>query len=168
MGVEKDINKKNNSRSKAIGERIIANELTYKGWLVVNANSGEQNAPNLDLIAIKDNKRITIQVKSSDGGNLFLLGWGFNENKKYFNTKNGPKTDFIATVIIEAPSKYKYLILPVKKAEEIAKKCGEIYSNKPKKNGEKRSNIFPINISINDLKKYDLLEYFNEKGLNFF
>jgi hypothetical protein len=164
VGIE--ISKKNNSRSKAIGERIIANELTYRDWLVVNANSGEQNAPNLDLIAIKDNKRITIQVKSCDGGNLFLLGWGFNKDKKYFNTRVGPKADFIATVIIETPSKYKYLILPVKKAEEIAREYGKFYSDKPKKNGDKRSDIFPININIDSLKDSSLLGYFNEKGLD--
>ena len=130
----------------AIGERIVANELTFRGFLAVNANSGEENFPNLDLIALKGGQRSTIQVKASNASShkgQYRLGQ-YRETGDYFNRKTGPKADVIIAVYLYSPIKYSCLILPVKDAERVCRQHGARWMNTPKRNGQKRSPNFPI------------------------
>jgi Holliday junction resolvase len=73
--------------SKAAGEAIVTYKLSRQGWLVVNANSGIQNISNLDLIAMKGKKRITIQVKAARDKKHIQLAGKFKSDGRYFNTK---------------------------------------------------------------------------------
>jgi len=84
--------------SKAAGEALVTYKLSRRGWLVVNTNSGVQNMPNFDLIAMKDDRRVTVQVKSGRDKNKVPLSGVYRENGIYFNTKEGPKADVVAFV----------------------------------------------------------------------
>ena len=53
--------------SKAAGESYVTYKLARKGWMAVNANSGVANMPNVDLIGLRHDKRITIQIKAANG-----------------------------------------------------------------------------------------------------
>jgi len=130
----------------AIGERIVANELTFRGFLAVNANSGEENSPNFDIIALKGKQRPTIQIKTSNASShkgQYFFGY-YKETGDYFNTKNGPKADIIIAVYLYNPISYSCLILPVKDAERVCRRQASHWMNTPKKNGQKRSPSFPI------------------------
>ena len=143
---------------KAVGERIVANELTFRGWLVVNANSGEENSPNIDLIALKDDERVTIQVKTSGARShkdQHFMGY-YREEGSYFNTKPGPTCDFVVSVYVYAPSRYSCLVLAVGDAERMCKLHGDNWINVPKKDGERRSPNFRIHLGVERSGKYGL------------
>ena len=143
---------------KALGERIVANELTFRGWLAVNTNSGEENSPNIDLIALKGEKRITIQVKTSGARShkgQHFMGY-YKEEGRYFNTKDGPSCDFVVAVYVYSPDSYSCLVLPVDDAEEVCRQHGKYWMNVPKKNGERRSPNFPVYLGKHRSSKYGL------------
>ncbi len=134
---------------KAIGERIVANELTFRGWLAVNANSGEENSPNVDLMALRGDKRVTIQVKTSSARSnedQHFMGY-YKEQGAYFNAKPGPTSDFVVSVYVNSPTNYRCLVLPVGDAERMCKLAGEHWMNVPKKDGGRRSPNFRILLS---------------------
>ena len=133
----------------AIGERIVANELTYRGFLVVNTNSGEQNSHNIDIIALKDGQRCTIQVKASSSSShkgQYFMGM-YRKTGDYFNRKPGPRADIIISVYFFSPSDYLCLILPVTDAERVCRQHGEQWMKTPKRDGQERSSKFPIYIN---------------------
>ena len=144
---------RSNNSVKAMGERIISNELAAEGWRVVNANAGEENFPNLDLIALRGDILAKIQVKSSKATSHpygFRMG-GFNtyykngdENGYFFNSKEGPQANILISVYIKSPKEYRYIALPIKKAEERARKSGEKWYETPKRDGNTRSPKFPV------------------------
>ncbi len=146
---------------KAIGERIVANELTYRGWLAVNTNSGEENSPNIDIIALKDGKRVTIQVKSTNAkckNHSYHLGrYQKDDGECYFNTKAGVKADFVVAVYLFSPNNYSCLITPIKEAESMCQQHGAYWANKPKKDGAQRSTNFPIYIEAKNAANYGLV-----------
>lgn len=149
--------KLSSSAIKAIGERLVSNELTFRGWTVINANAGEQNAPNIDLIALNKKNRITIQVKCSTAkSHKDQHFFGYSGSKgKLFNTKDGPEADFIVSIYVHSPCQYSCLVLPTKTAERACQKHREYWQDNPKRDGGKRSENFPIFLN---LKKDDSLE----------
>ena len=143
---------------KALGERIVSNELTYRSWLAVNTNSGEENSPNIDLIALKDEKRVTVQVKSTRAAShrgQYFFGY-YREEGAYFNTKKGPKADFVVAVYVDSPADYTCLILPADEAERMCHQHGTHWIHVPKKNGERRSPNFPIYLDVKRSAAYGL------------
>ena len=143
---------------KALGERIVANELTFRGWLAVNTNSGEENSPNIDLIALKDEKRVTIQVKTTSARShkgQHFMGY-YKEGGGYFNTKNGPSCDFVVAVYVYSPARYSCLVLRTGDAEQMCRQHGNYWVNVPKRNGERRSPKFPVYLSVERSRKYGL------------
>ena len=60
----------------SIAERIVSNELEYRGYRVSNLNK-EGLAANADLLAAKDGETWQIQVKGSTEENGFWFGYGF-------------------------------------------------------------------------------------------
>lgn len=141
---------------KAIGERVVANELTYRGWVAINANSGEENAPNIDIIALNKNKRITIQVKSSTASSHkghYFLGYKKGDNA-HFNTKYGPIADYIIAVYIFSPTNYTCLVLPVNEAERVCTIHNKHWMSKLKRDGNIRSENFPVYIKEDHAQEY--------------
>jgi hypothetical protein len=155
--------------TKAIGERIVANEMTFAGWLVVNTNSGEENSPNFDLIGLKGDLRVTVQVKAtrSKSGDEESFHFGrYRADAVYFNSKDGPKCDFVVAVNFSSPKVYNCLVMDTGRANNIADKHAKGWWNTPKKDGGQRK-PFPVYVSIKDnpdhaartnLNSWELLE----------
>ena len=107
--------------SKAAGESFVTYRLSRKGWLVINANSGVQNMPNFDLIAMKDDRRVTVQVKTGRDPSHISMAGTYREDGIYFNTKDGPKADVVAFVRLDPSGKDDVFFVPVRRANTIAK-----------------------------------------------
>lgn len=126
---EGKIGKKNVGR---IAERIVANELEYRGFLVRDLNL-EGLAANVDLLAVKDGKLWQIQVKGSSYNTTYQQnGWWFqygfctdelikNANAKMFNRSAGSfQAEIVVLVCVRSPKEYKCIVLPSEVAESAA------------------------------------------------
>jgi hypothetical protein len=126
---EPQIRKQNVGR---IAERIVANELEYRGFLVRDLNL-EGLAANVDLLAGKNEKLWQIQVKGSTYDNAYPdNGWWFqyghceeehiqSSNLKFFNRHPGAfRADIVVLVCVRTPHAYQCLVLPAEIAEEAA------------------------------------------------
>ena len=135
--------------SKAAGEQLVSYLLTRRGWFVVNANSGVQNMANLDLIALKGKRRVTIQVKAGRAiSHVPLAGtYKSNSNPLYFNTKEGPKADVVAFVRLDPKGDDEVFFVPVRQANTIARKLGEAEAAGKKKRGSSLN--FPLWCRVN-------------------
>jgi len=115
-----------------IAERIIANELEYRGFLVRDLNL-ERIAANVDLLAAKDGTMWQIQVKGSSYETKYPNnGWWFqygyckdehiqDKNAKMFNRiKNSFQANIVALVCVRSPHECQCIFLPVEIAEQAA------------------------------------------------
>lgn len=132
--------------SKAAGESYVTYRLAREGWLAVNANSGVANMPNVDLIALKGDKRVTIQIKSAKANRAIPLAGNYKPDGVYFNAKTGPKADFVIAALIHrdkvaTPTCY---VFPVAVANKVAQTHGRELADTPKRDGSVRSMTFPI------------------------
>jgi hypothetical protein len=100
-----------NPRLGAIGEELVNYNLLARDWDVTNLNAVGNNRPNADLLAVKDNKVVRIQVKTSKYIDAVQLGW-IGEEGTNVNSKVGDPADFFALVGHEAPNKYSIVIVP--------------------------------------------------------
>jgi hypothetical protein len=148
----------NSNVTKAICESLVIIELLRKAWHVVNLNA-VNNTPNADLIAIKGDRRITIQVKGTDGGvgRPFRHHVSFsrtctkylNERQPFFNSKTGPvSADFFIGVTQAAEILPTFLIMPIDDAEKMARQIADWWYDVPKLNGERRSPNFASMVAI--------------------
>ena len=120
------INKNNVGR---IAERIVANELAYRGFRVSDLNK-EGTSENADLLAAKDGETWQIQVKGSTATEK--SGWWVNygycdpdiidRKKPVFNNSRSAfyKAQIVALVSVRSPTQYSCVVLPVKEAEKAA------------------------------------------------
>jgi hypothetical protein len=123
-----------------IAERIVANELEYRGFRVSDLNK-EGVSANADLLAAKDGKTWQIQVKGATADNSWWVNYGFCDEeviageKHMFNKASGfYKAQIVILVAVRSPTDYKCVVLP----EPIAEKAAQInlaYAYRiPKKN----------------------------------
>lgn len=129
----------------ALGENLITNELLFRNWIPQNLNNSVSNAPNVDIVALKDHKKINIQVKTASLSQPDVrIGHGKKDN--FLNSKDGPLADYIAFVRIESPKVYEVYIVPADIAEEEVKRCYHLWLERPKLDGSQRSEKFPSHI----------------------
>ena len=147
--------------SRAAGEALVVYRLARRGWRAVNANAGFSNMPNLDLIALKEERRITIQVKGATADDNVPLAGSYRPDGRYFNAKEGPPADFVVAVQLHRPAKAELMglgeacfVLPVDEANRIAREFGEARVRKLKRDGSARSPNFPIWIHASELTQY--------------
>jgi hypothetical protein len=123
--MDKDrINKANVGR---IAERIVANELEYRGFRVSDLNK-EGTSTNADLVAARDGRTWQIQVKGAtndEGALWFQYGYCSEEiiarKEPMFNRHSGFYTaDIVVLVAVQSPREYCCLIMPVEVAEHAA------------------------------------------------
>ncbi len=134
------VNQRNVGR---IAERIVANELEYRGFRVSDLNK-EGISANADLLAAKDGKTWQVQVKGATADDGFWFGYGYcNEEviarrEPFFNKKDNGfyKAEVVALVCVKSPKEYSCLVLPVTIAEQAAQLNLTRYFRTPKKNGE--------------------------------
>jgi hypothetical protein len=133
-----------------IAERIVANELEYRGFRVSDLNK-EGTSANADLLAAKDGKTWQVQVKGSteDGG--WWFGYGHSNDgiiakaEPMFNRSLRAgfyKAQVVVLVSVKSPKEYDALILPVDIAEQAAQinldrdfRTPRIKDGAPKKSG---------------------------------
>lgn len=119
----------NKQLSKAAGESLVAYKLSRRGWLVVNANSGVQNMPNFDLIAMKEDRRVTIQVKAAKSGDQIPMAGIYREDGRYYNAKDGPKADVVAMVRLDPKGEDDdVFFVPIEEANDIAREYGDAHA----------------------------------------
>jgi Holliday junction resolvase-like predicted endonuclease len=119
-----NINKHNVGR---IAERIVANELEYRGFRVSDLNK-EGTSTNADLVAARDGRIWQIQVKgaTNDQGAWWFQYGHCNEDimaakEPMFNRHSGFYTaDIVVLVAVRSPREYCCLVMPVKEAERAA------------------------------------------------
>lgn len=132
------VNKSNVGR---IAERIVSNELEYRGFRVSDLNK-EGTSANADLIAAKSGCTLQIQVKGStwDG---WWFGYGYctkeiiaGREKMFNRTKNNfYKAQFVVMVCVKSPNDYRCLVVPTDTAEKAAQVNIEAYFRSPKRGG---------------------------------
>lgn len=128
--------------SKAAGEAIVVYKLSRQGWLVVNANSGIQNIPNFDLIAMKGKRNLRIQVKAARGNSHVPLAGKYKLEGRYFNTKKGERADVVAFVALGTDDRYNIFFVPVNIANRLTRKLGDGEAKQKKKRGSSLN--FPL------------------------
>ena len=109
-----------------IAERIVSNELEYRGFRVSDLNK-EGTSANADLLAAKDGKTWQIQVKGASEENGWWVNYGFGNQEKIDGDKpmfNAVSSFYSAQVVVlvsvRSPSAYKCVVLPVAEAERAA------------------------------------------------
>ena len=144
----------NKNLSKAAAESFVVYCLSRRGWWVINANSGVQNMPNVDLVAMKDKVNINIQVKARQDKKRVAFS-GFREKGELFNSKDGPKANFLVSVLLNPNDIFSAtcFILPIKEAERIGQKHRAQWSATLKRDGGTRKG-FPIEIYKEKLGDY--------------
>lgn len=118
------INKHNVGR---IAERIVSNELEYRGFRVSDLNK-EGTSANADLLAAKDGKTWQVQVKGSTEENGWWFGYGYCTaaiiagEETMFNRSIGSfyRAQIVVLVCVKSPHEYQCLVLPVEIAEQAA------------------------------------------------
>jgi hypothetical protein len=114
-----------------IAERIVANELEYRGFRVSDLNK-EGLSANADLLAVRDGRAWQIQVKGASFETAYLNGWWFSygycsediikdRSLRMFNRATAfYRAEIVVLVCVKAPMEYHCLVLPVERAEEAA------------------------------------------------
>jgi hypothetical protein len=132
------INKNNVGR---IAERIVSNELEYRGFRVSDLNK-EGNAANADLLAAKDGKTWQIQVKGCTEEDGWWFGYGHctdaviaRKSRMFNRSNNFYKAEIVVLLCVKSPREYTMLVLPVAVAEEAAQVNLDGYFRRPKKDG---------------------------------
>jgi hypothetical protein len=137
-----EISKRNVGR---IAERIVANELEFRGFRVSDLNS-DGTAANADLLAVSPSSMLQVQVKGA--ANLakdpWWVGYGFctaeiiaNRNESMFNRKNSfYQANLVALVAVRSAKDYCCVVLPVAEAERLAQLNIEREYRTPTKAGE--------------------------------
>lgn len=128
-----------------IAERIVSNELEYRGFRVSDLNK-EGTSANADLLAARDGETWQIQVKgatcTADSG--WWFGYGHctdaviaGDQKVFNRTSNGfYKAEIVVLVCVKSPKEYQCLVLPVEIAEKAAQINLDSYFRVPKRNGD--------------------------------
>ncbi len=133
-----------------IAERIVSNELEFRGFRVSDLNK-EGPSANADLLAAKDGDTWQIQVKGSteDGG--WWYGYGHCNEATIANTEpmfnrhtDGSfyKAQIVVLVCVKSSNEYRCIVLPVGTAEDAAQtnltryyRTPRIKDGQPKKPG---------------------------------
>ena len=100
-----------NPRLGAIGEELVKYNLLARDWDVINLNAVGNNRPNADLLAVKGNKVVRVQVKTSKYKDAVQLGWIGDEGTNV-NGKDGDPADFFVLVGHVSPNNYTIVIVP--------------------------------------------------------
>jgi hypothetical protein len=126
-----------------IGENIVMNELLWHGWAPANLNLHIKNAPNVDILAAKGDKKVAIQIKTGGIGSKSMVQLGYYEDgKPIFNSRSGPNADFVIFVRLFGHRDFECYVVPIDIAESTALKDAQIWKKTPKRDGKIRK-TFP-------------------------
>jgi hypothetical protein len=112
-----------------IAERIVANELEFRGFRVSDLNS-DGTAANADLLAVSPNQMLQVQVKgAANVEGPWWVAYGFctheiiaSPSVTMFNRKDSfYKANLIVLVAVRSAKDYCCVVLPVAEAERLAR-----------------------------------------------
>jgi hypothetical protein len=141
-----------------IAERIVSNELEYRGFRVSDLNK-EGTSANADLIGVKDGRAWQIQVKGATEGPGWWVNYGrcdaaiiardkpmFNKAESYY------KAQIVVLVSVKSPAEYRCVVLPVDKAEEAAQLNLDYAYRRPNRDGSSKK-PGPVWVSLGHIPK---------------
>lgn len=111
-----------------IAERVVSNELEFRGFRVSDLNK-EGTAANADLLAAGNGRTWQFQVKGSTEDDGWWFGYGhcteliiagigtapmFNRSSSFYTA------DIVVLVCVKSPKEYSCLVLPTNVAEQAA------------------------------------------------
>lgn len=111
-----------------MAERIVSNELEFRGFRVSDLNR-EGTSANADLLAARDGRTWQIQVKGATEENGWWVQYGYCNDaiiageEPMFNRCSGSsfyKAEIVVLVSVKSPKEYTCVVLPVEIAEEAA------------------------------------------------
>lgn len=135
-----------------LGELLVELKLVELGWHVARLNA-QQVSVNTDLIAIKGDYRVSIQVKTTDGSGNHThadsIHFGrasayLRDGTPFFNTKIDPLTADVVVGVNYKPDGSRFIVLPVGLAETLCRKHADYWSSVAKRDGKRRADEFPI------------------------
>ena len=111
-----------------IAERIVMNELEFRGYRATDLNKDGLSA-NADILASKAGHIWQIQVKGAvnEPGKRWWIQYGhcttamIDKSDKVFNRRNSfYSAQYVALLAVPSPSEYQCFVLPTKQAETVA------------------------------------------------
>jgi hypothetical protein len=140
-----------------LGELEVEIQLVRQRWHPVRLDTA-QMASNADLVAVNREKRVAIQVKTTNGKIQDLhskwLTFGYStsylrDGYDIFNSKESPLIADVVVAVHYRPNDSQFVVLPVAFAEKLCRKYADYWSGIPaKKRGTgqmgERSKTFPM------------------------
>jgi Nuclease-related domain len=155
------------------GERLVQRKLEDLGYVVHNANIiFRQNCPNIDLVVYSVSGATYIQVKSSANpagkGSIIIDGSTWNRQQldgtePIYNKKVGLRASFIVLVDLEDDAAPQFYVVPPEKLTELVRPRALEFSERPKRDGSRRSLGFRKELPKELLSAYiNRWQYFGE------
>lgn len=148
-----------NPRIGLLGELEVEMQIIKQGWHPVRLDTA-QMASNADLLAVNRQRRVSIQVKTTDafkqhsksqhGEVAKWLNFGYStgyltEKKSIFNAKKSPLIADIVVAVSYYPQESRFVIMPVAFAEALCRRQCDFWAKVPTKTAKRqRSKTFPI------------------------
>jgi hypothetical protein len=139
-----------------IGELLVEQQLIEKGWHPVRLDTA-QFATNADLLAVNREKRVSIQVKTTNAyrthAHSYCIGFGYAtghllNGHSIFNSKISPLISDLVVGVHYNKLESRFVVLPVGFAENLCRTHAQYWYNVPLKRGGKRTTNFPIYICL--------------------
>ena len=138
-----------------IGELLVELQLVERGWHPVRLDTA-QMAANADLLAINREKRVSIQVKTTNAedkhSHSHCLNFGYAtsyllDKLSIFNSKKSPLIADIVIGVHYTKTKPRFVVLPVGFAEKLCRVHADYWYNvKRGRDDGTRSPSFPLYI----------------------
>ena len=144
-----------------LGELDVERRLVQEGWHPIRLDTA-QLASNADLLAVKREKRVAIQVKTTDASKQSdssqWLGFGYStgflkNGKPIFNSKDSPLIADVIVAVYCRTNKPCFVVMPVAVAEELCCLHCRYWYSVPKWDGTERSPSFPIYLCYSAQRK---------------
>ena len=145
-----------------LGELEVELQLVLQGWHPVRLDTA-QMASNADLLAVNREKRVSIQVKTTDvrkqHSNSQWLGFGYatgylRDKKTIFNSKKSPLVADVVIGVAYQSESTRFVVMPVAFAEKLCAMHSNYWYKVPTgKKTTKRSHSFPIYLSFTAERK---------------
>ena len=135
-----------------LGELDVERRLVQEGWHPVRLDTA-QMASNADLLAVKREKRVAIQVKTTDASKQSdrsqWLGFGYStgylkNEKAIFNSKDSPLIADVVVAVYCMTGDSRFVVMPVAFAEGLCRSHCKYWHSVRKRDGTERSQSFPI------------------------
>jgi hypothetical protein len=122
-----------------IAERIVANELEFRGFRVSDLNK-EGTSANADLLAVSPGRTLQVQVKGATNGpkDRWWIGYGACNEQVFNRRESFYKANYVVLVAVRSPQEYSCIVLPIREAERAAQMHLDAGYRLPTRTGQPR------------------------------